>query len=130
MTLPTTNRMTPLARFLDSKVQDKGGLATFLAVHRIPGPGWKSFDEIADELTRITETDVNRVSVKTFSDGFGIPDTRYTGGRKQPTVTAPDLVAAYVQSLDTARINIDKVQAAITEAEGAVETPATADTTV
>lgn len=107
---PTATRQpTPLAAFLDSKTPH--GLATFIAVHRMPGPAWKSFQEIADELTAISGYPVNRVSVKTFADDtYAIPDTRYTDGHKQPRPVSADVMEGYIRALDPARVDVEYVR--------------------
>lgn len=105
---PTTGlpRLTPLAALLDTYTrlsQDKS-LGTYLALARTPGTGWKSFDDIADDLTAMVTTSVltrplNRVTIRTFAAAFGIPDTRYVDGRSMPRPVADTAINAYVAAL-------------------------------
>jgi len=48
-------RLTPLAALIDTYVEARlsVGLGTYLAIARLPGAGWKSYDEIAEDLTAI-----------------------------------------------------------------------------
>lgn len=109
-------RMTPLASLLDTIVQAAQGhsLPTYLAMHRAPGTDWKTYDQIAEDLTALTGRDLNRVTIKTFTETmFGIPDTRYvdTYGRRtaMPRPADADTIAAYINVLDRTYIDTDLV---------------------
>lgn len=99
MAQTTAPRMTPLARLLDTITAPDGGLANYLAVRRIPGRTWQSFDEIAEDLTDRLGHPVNRVSVKTFADGFGIPNTRYVAKRAMPGPVTAEQIAEYADTV-------------------------------
>jgi hypothetical protein len=111
----TTPRMTPLAQLVDAKLRAEGGdLATHLAIARTPGPGWKSYDEIADYFALKTGRPFNRVTAKSFAETFSMNlDTRYVtdGGRRKamPGVVSADVVASYFSGLDSDVFNLDVV---------------------
>jgi hypothetical protein len=109
-------RLTPLAALLDTVIRNTldRSLGTYLAAARIPGTDWKSFDDIADDLTAMiagTRT-LNRVSIRTFAENYGIPDTRYVEGRSMPRPVSDDAIAAYLEALtnaDRPGVDIDVV---------------------
>ncbi len=127
-------RMTPLAALLNTLTTAIKGqsLGTYLAIARIPGPAWKSYDALANELTGLLNgvRTMNRVSVKTMSDGYGIPDTRYVEGRSMPRPVTPEAVTKYLKLLrDAARpgVDYDRVAAEVAVAAHPADTDAPAE---
>lgn len=102
----TGERLTPLAALLNAVTTStmQRSLGTYLAVARIPGPEWKSFDDIADDLTAMISgvRTLNRVSIRKFAESYGIPDTRYVEGRSMPRPVTVDAVSAYIDELRAA----------------------------
>jgi hypothetical protein len=103
----TAVRMTPLARLLDTVLRNTEGvnLPTYLARHRAPGPGWQTYDQLAEQLTELSGHQVNRVTLKTFTESlFGIPDTRYveSSGKRtaMPRAVDTDAVKRYIAHLN------------------------------
>jgi hypothetical protein len=126
-TTSTGVRLTPLAALIDTTIRTamNRDLGTYLAAARTPGTGWKSFDDIAADLTAMlagTRT-LNRVSVKTFADSYGIPDTRYVEGRSMPRPVSDEAVEKYLQTLSSkgVGINLDVVRWEAQEAKAREE---------
>lgn len=121
MALATTAvRMTPLARLLDTVLRNAEGvnLPTYLAKHRAPGPDWQTYDQLAERLTTLSHHQVNRVTLKTFTESlFGIPDTRYveSGGKRtaMPRAVDTDAVNRYIAHLNPLAIEVDVVGSAV-----------------
>lgn len=114
----TAVRMTALAQLIDVQVMSELGMSlpTYLALKRAPGLGWKTYDEIAADLSAIADRPLNRVSLKSFAeDTFGIPDTRYAtvDGRNvnMPRAVGMDIVEQYLRDLSPETIDVALVRA-------------------
>lgn len=112
----TGARLTPLASLFNTVIREAEGvnLPTWLAMHRAPGTGWKTYDQLAAWMAGTAQRPVNRVTMKTFAEGvFNIPDTRYVkvNGKStaMPRPATADAIAAYVDQLDGTRIDVSKV---------------------
>lgn len=88
----------PTMQLINSRLRKRhGGLARFIAVRRVPGRDWKSFERIAQEIYAATGESVTRASVETWSKKYGIPTWRPTKLRPEPT---DEQVQAYVTAVD------------------------------
>lgn len=122
-------QMTPLAALIDNitRATIDQDLGTYLAIARIPGPDWKSYDDIAADLTAMATTSrlprpLNRVTIKTFATAiYGLPhdaQSRYVGGKSLPCAVSADVVDAYVSALDADRVDVAEVaKAAASDAD-------------
>jgi hypothetical protein len=115
-TATTGSPLTPLASLFDTVIRESEGvnLPTWLAMHRAPGTGWKTYDQLAAWMAEAAQRPVNRVTMKTFAETtFGIPDTRYVtvDGRStaMPRPADADAIAAYINALNPNVVDITKV---------------------
>jgi hypothetical protein len=53
---------------MDARLAGHGPLARFLAQRRTPGPEWRSYDEIADELESLTDIRVTGMGVTKWAE--------------------------------------------------------------
>jgi hypothetical protein len=60
---------------MDDRLGDRGPLAAFIAERRVPGRDWRSFAEIAAEITEITGIKLSGMGVQKWAERLGIPDS-------------------------------------------------------
>jgi hypothetical protein len=76
-----------------------GGLPVFLAERRLPGAGWRSWEQITIDLHTATGETITREGIRRWARKYGIPeDTRQGDG--------PKLTGAYRRKVERAGIQI------------------------
>lgn len=134
----TAVRLTPIAALLDASLRrtNDRGLATTLAILRMPSRTWMTYEAIAALLEPHAHGRVlNRVSIKTYAETlFDIPNTRYVTLADGKVVGMPKAVdettvERYLTTLDARSIDIDAVRAAaVAELRRAADEAAQIDT--
>lgn len=64
---------------MDAELGGRGRLARFIAERREPGDAWRSFGDIAAELTEATGISLTGPGVSLWARRLGIPDTAKKG---------------------------------------------------
>jgi hypothetical protein len=92
-----TREMRLISRILFDA--DLGGLPEFLASRRLPGNGWRSWEQITIDLHKATDETITREGIRRWARKYGIPeDTKPTDG--------PALTKAYRAKVKRAGITI------------------------
>lgn len=60
---------------MDGRLGAHGPLARFIAERRVPGRDWRSFEQIADEITDVTGLPLSGMGVQKWAERLGIPDS-------------------------------------------------------
>lgn len=117
-------RLTPLASLIDHALGGRGGtgLGTYLALSRMPGAKWKTYDEIAEHLSDLIDRRLNRVSIQTFAEVmFGLPSTRYVevDGRNidMPEAVGAEQICPYLEYVREHCPNVIDNSALLTQAD-------------